>query len=145
MANKLKCCSGCRVELPTEQFYPRRNRRNGLTARCKPCQSNYSKRQPSYRTQVQTKTYKRMSLLRRRYGLTLVGYDQLLASQGGGCAICGALRTNGKTSLPVDHDHQTGKVRGILCDPCNRAIGLLKDNPELLGRAQQYLLGAGHR
>lgn len=51
----------------------------------------------------------------------------MLDEQGGGCKLCGR-RPYGKNKMPVDHDHRTGKVRGILCTPCNRALGILEDN-----------------
>lgn len=79
--------------------------------------------------------------LRIRYGLTTAGYAAMLADQGGCCAICGAA-PDGNTryaKLGVDHDHATGKVRGLLCDQCNRGIGAFKDDPTRLRAAAQYL------
>jgi hypothetical protein len=71
------------------------------------------------------------------YGLTVAEYDALLEAQGGGCAICG--RPPGRKRLHVDHDHETDAIRGLLCSPCNRAIGLLRDDPEVARRAAEYL------
>lgn len=79
------------------------------------------------------------------YGLTPGCYDALIAKQGGVCAICGRDepnahgRTGKKFQLSVDHCHDTGRVRGLLCQNCNRAIGLLGDNVELLRKAIDYL------
>lgn len=80
------------------------------------------------------------SKLRTRFGITRDQYDFLLKCQNDGCAICGAnvARKNAK-HLAVDHDHQTGKVRGLLCTRCNRVIGSFQDNPDLLRKAAQYL------
>lgn len=79
--------------------------------------------------------------LQKTYGITLDEYYQMLDEQDGTCAICDALPPTGrKKYLAVDHDHQTGKVRGLLCDNCNRAIGLLKDDAEVLNKASQYLI-----
>lgn len=75
--------------------------------------------------------------LARTYGLSQQQYDEMLESQGGGCAICG--RRPGKRQLPVDHDHETGVVRGILCTGCNTALGTLGDTAESLRRAVAYL------
>lgn len=73
------------------------------------------------------------------YGLSPEQYDALLAEQGGVCAICGGVN-KGSRSLAVDHDHETGTVRGLLCIPCNSAVGLLKEDPDLLQNARIYLL-----
>jgi hypothetical protein len=79
--------------------------------------------------------------LLRFYGINgRDGYEEILASQGGGCAICG--RTShgtGQKRLYVDHDHKTQAVRGVLCASCNRAIGLMQDDPERLRNAAEYL------
>jgi len=75
--------------------------------------------------------------LRRTFGIRQSDYDALLARQNGGCAICG--KKPGKISLHVDHDHETGEIRGLLCVGCNNAIGQLHDDPELLIRATDYV------
>lgn len=75
--------------------------------------------------------------LKRYYGLTPEGYQELLDRQGGGCAICTG--DNGDHHLAVDHCHKTGQVRGLLCDNCNQALGKLKDSPTLLRAAIAYL------
>ena len=74
--------------------------------------------------------------LRRKYGLTQNMFEALVAAQLGNCAICGA---NEDRDLHVDHDHRTNKVRGLLCGKCNKAIGLLQDDPDLLDAAKRYL------
>lgn len=90
-----------------------------------------------------TKTEVRMQgHLRTLYGMTLEQYRELDAAQGGVCAICRqppAKRGYTSNRLHVDHDHQTGRVRGLLCEHCNHAIGKLEDSPELLMRAAQYV------
>jgi len=85
---------------------------------------------------------KRIAALMRRYGITAEAYDALLAQQDGHCALC--LRTAQQERygyLNVDHDHVTGAVRGLLCTPCNHAIGALGDTPEGLQKALDYLRG----
>jgi hypothetical protein len=84
---------------------------------------------------------RRMAVLKTRYGITVDEYDQMLIAQGGGCAICGRPRS-GKKNLPVDHNHKTGRVRGVLCHPCNRWIGVIVDDPEKARRAAAYLESA---
>lgn len=73
------------------------------------------------------------------YGITLEEYDKILFNQNGKCKICG--KENGKRykRLHIDHNHATGKIRGLLCHSCNVAIGFLHDDPELLQRAIDYL------
>ena len=78
--------------------------------------------------------------LKKAFGITLEYYKGLLARQGGVCAICYEGNPAGK-SLAVDHDHNTSEVRGLLCDKCNRGLGLLGDNPILLRKSASYLEG----
>jgi actin-related protein len=83
---------------------------------------------------------KRITTMMRRYGLTPKDYERMLSEQGGCCALCP--RTAGQErykKLNVDHCHDTGKVRGLLCTPCNHAIGILGDTAEHLKKAVAYL------
>lgn len=81
--------------------------------------------------------------LRVKYGITDAGFDELLAAQGGCCAVCRTANPPGRGQrLHVDHDHATGKVRGLLCTECNVGLGKFKDDPELLRRAAEYLVVA---
>ena len=75
------------------------------------------------------------------YGLDWEAYNTLLDRQGGKCAICGLLSTrNGAPlKLAVDHDHDTGEVRGLLCDKCNRGLGMFNESKERLQAAIDYL------
>jgi hypothetical protein len=76
-----------------------------------------------------------------RYGLTLEAYDRLLQLQDGRCAICGKTDNGNARCEPlfIDHNHQTGQVRGLLCSRCNHAIGLFHEDLDALGAAIQYL------
>ena len=74
----------------------------------------------------------------RTYGLTADQFDALLEQQGGGCAICRKLFER-LASMHLDHDHRTGRIRGILCLNCNQGVGKFFDDPELLERAAAYL------
>jgi hypothetical protein len=77
--------------------------------------------------------------IRRVYGITLKEYDALLQEQDGVCAICKKVDDVLDRKLSVDHDHKTGKVRGLLCTHCNTGIGQLKESLELLLVAAEYL------
>lgn len=87
---------------------------------------------------------------KQKYGIGRAEYNEMLAKQGGGCALCGAKpeeqagRSTHKHVLYVDHDHATGKVRGLLCNQHNRAIGLFGDDAELLIKAAMYLAEHGN-
>lgn len=90
-----------------------------------------------------TRTYNRQRKLRAKFGLTPEQYEEMLSKQNGVCAICEQPETGkvrGITKpLAVDHDHATGKVRGLLCDRCNHALGRMQDQPARLRRAADYL------
>lgn len=81
----------------------------------------------------------------RYYGLTLAEYEAMVAERGGLCDICHrpeTLTQRGKVKrLSVDHDHDTGAVRGLLCSACNRALGFLGDDPERVASAAAYIAG----
>lgn len=72
--------------------------------------------------------------------MTIHRYDQLLNIQNYSCAICSIHQQKLKRMLNVDHDHITGKVRGLLCDACNRALGYFKDSEIILNNAKNYLI-----
>lgn len=77
------------------------------------------------------------------YGITVADRERMLEEQGNVCAICGGPPTGNRwDTFVIDHDHISGKVRGLLCSNCNVAIGLLNDDPKLIERAMEYLLRA---
>ncbi len=80
--------------------------------------------------------------LRLSYGMSLSDYYKLLDKQGGICIICKQLNRNG-ARLCVDHDHNTGRVRGLLCTQCNAILGYVNDNPLILKEAVKYLENRG--
>jgi Recombination endonuclease VII len=80
---------------------------------------------------------KRAASLKSKYGLSLESYERLLIIQGGGCAICD--RKPGKRPLHVDHSHETGAVRGLLCHQCNWYLGTIDNNPAILKKIAVYL------
>lgn len=77
--------------------------------------------------------------LNKKFGISIEDYDVLYEKQKGKCLICDEY----KPTLCIDHNHKTNKVRGLLCRKCNAAIGSLKDDPDLLNRAAEYLLASG--
>lgn len=100
----------------------------------------------AYRSRPETKSKLRAILL-RKYGLTVDQYDKMLSDQMGVCAICRNRETardrwdSGINNLRVDHDHDTGMVRGLLCSNCNTGIGKFREDISVLRRALEYLEG----
>ena len=93
------------------------------------------------RTKSNRKTCNRCNALWRDYKITHADYEEMLEKQNYRCAICKSNNTksNRKKRFAVDHDHKTGEVRGLLCDCCNRGIGLLEDSITNLENAIKYL------
>lgn len=81
--------------------------------------------------------------LRAAYGITLDDYEDMLAGQGGGCAICKAVESGGKGRFHVDHCHEGGQIRGLLCTRCNTGLGQFLDDPDRLRAAIAYLERGG--
>lgn len=95
----------------------------------------YTKKSPEVR-----KAYN----LKKNFNMTLEDYDKMLKNQNYCCHICLKHENNFSKKLAVDHCHATGKVRGLLCDICNRSLGLFKDSVELLQNAIDYLTKNKH-
>ena len=147
-----KTCSKCRFEKPIEDFHINRKSKDGKQHRCKECSKEL--------TQAATKVWRTnnptaasasniRTKIKLKYGLTLEEITKLLDTQNGCCAICDepiSFIANDKRSKPhVDHDHETGIVRGLLCLTCNTGLGMFRDSKNLLEQASVYLSNAGQR
>ena len=144
----MKRCVKCSVVQPLESFYRAKGTRDGYRGDCKSCfkarakaryplvrEANIARarkwreenlerfqaNQRRMRSTPQGKLRERAGHLKRKYGLTVEQYDEMLATQGGGCFICGRPPRE-DISLHVDHDHCRGNIRGLLCFPCNNAL-----------------------
>jgi len=96
----------------------------------------------SYFNSLQTRDFRRDNHLVKRYGISLVEYNQRLAEQDGKCLLCSTPEEDARSGvLDVDHDHDTGAKRGLLCHRCNWGMGILGDDPVLLRKAADYLEG----
>ena len=115
--------------------------RNGIGLRCAECRVIVSRECEQERNRQKTaqKGYWTADTLRRKYGWTPEQFDAQMTAQGGCCAICRGNDPGGHGRWHVDHDHESGKVRGILCSNCNLGVGNVKDNVELLRRMVEYL------
>lgn len=97
-------------------------------------------REAKYYKKPKHREYSREWRLKRYYNLSTSEYEDILKRQNGVCAICKEESSSDNSNyLVVDHSHDSGKVRGLLCDRCNRAIGSLRDNPIILQNAISYL------
>lgn len=154
----MRKCPGCQLEKPLSEFYAHKGIR-----RCKPCIAEkareWRKKNPeralyhtrrSYhkhkhknradpkwreRERKRVRDFTRM----KKMGLSAARYEEMLAAQGGRCAICQSQTSFKGRPLYADHCHQTGRVRGLLCHKCNVAIAFMKDDPWLLRQAAAYL------
>lgn len=140
-------CSKCKNIKPLEAFVTDPKCRGGYTFQCKDCARDYfaewrvknpdKTKAARQRQRAYMKAYSRKWKLASKYNLTLDDYSHLLAFQSDNCPICHA--TPSERTFHVDHNRDTGEVRGILCGPCNQAIGLLRHDLELLAAASAYL------
>lgn len=141
-----KKCTKCGVVKDRSEFTKSRDGKYGpvLHPLCNACKSERAKRWFRDNPDRADASSRRYSL-GKNYGITPEQYDALLQQQGGACAICGEAeppahgRTGKQFRLSVDHCHKTGRVRGLLCQKCNRAMGLLGDDPILVRNAIGYL------
>lgn len=142
----MKVCTKCGIAKSLSEYHKRPNVACGLMSHCKECNAKksreYRKNNPE-KIRSLDRSYlpqKWIAHLRRKYGMTLNDYEQMLRSQDGKCAICRTETPGGRTNkMHVDHDHITGEVRGLLCSPCNQMLGYAKDNINILKKAAKYL------
>jgi Recombination endonuclease VII len=133
---ELKYCGCCKMHLPVLYFSKNKAKKDGLQERCKSCRSKHHQTVKHLRKKP-TKEQKRKQLI-KSYSLSVKEYETLLKNQNNKCAICYS-ENWGRISPCIDHCHVTGKVRGLLCNTCNMALGLFKDNMEILENAKNYL------
>jgi len=163
-----KTCRLCGEDKPVEQFHRATGTRDGRRGECKTCfrelwkaryeadperrrravlrAKAWQERNPERYAEIQRRYVDsgrkalsvRRAHLKRKYGITLDDYRAMLEAQAGGCAICHAPEPEGQ-SLHVDHDHDTGAVRGLLCFTCNAGIGMFAHDIDLLSAAVAYL------
>jgi len=119
-----KFCRSCGKTKPWVDWSKNKRASDGLQTRCKECTSAAGRRDH----------------LKNSYGMTVADLDVMLLSQHGVCAICQTA-----PAAHVDHDHQTDKVRGLLCFRCNAALGQFGDDPLVLRRAARYVERGGFR
>lgn len=135
--HRFKKCTKCLILQPVEEFNYRNTTKSGLVARCKKCLVEDRKRYSSFNPSITPN--KHLRHIENRYGLSAEDYLKLKEEQNSCCAICGRSEELFKRRLHVDHSHNTGKVRGLLCSSCNTALGKFEDSPDRLLVAYNYL------
>jgi hypothetical protein len=126
-----KVCNSCKLTKPLDLYYKCNKHKDGVQYDCKECQSTRYFKNKEHNLDYATKHNL------RQYGLSLEDYNNMLISQKSVCAICE--RPSNYLKLNVDHCHKTGKVRGLLCQKCNSALGLFQDDKDLCIKAAKYL------
>ena len=163
----MKRCRICNEMKPFDAFYRMKEMRDGYRNECKACNlarrkaayaasepadralahaPSVARRQPGrafeasagYTPRGRYPACSRRAHLKRTFGITQEEYEARLREQGGGCAVCGRPPKPGK-SLHVDHDHETGYVRGLLCFSCNAALGHFQDDLDRIDAALTYV------
>jgi len=157
---KVKICNQCKLDLPLSAFHKCKHNPDGHQYTCKKCQklyennryknnSEYRERKKAWCRKSQQKGYcprkERKRKLKQNFNLTVEQYQEMLKKQNGVCAICKqpekSKHQNGKVrQLAVDHNHKTGKVRGLLCGNCNQRLGTLM-SIDFTTKALKYLKG----
>lgn len=146
-----RSCNTCNETNPSS-FYKLKNGEGRLYYKCKKCHAKYisawrKKNVDSVRLKERklyaskSKTERRNSHLKKTYGITLAEFNIILNLQKFKCAICEEVRHSKTKPLYVDHDHRTGKIRGLLCKECNVGLGNFTDSAAKLTKAIAYLKG----
>lgn len=134
-----KKCSSCQTIKPVGEFYASRRSRDRY---CKACRRERDRARAEKKAARRDPMKDRESKLKANYGITLQQYDAMLEAQDGVCAICLAPETRSVYGelprLVVDHNHATGRVRGLLCASCNGRLGAIDDEQYML-LARQYI------
>jgi hypothetical protein len=142
----MKPCRNCNIVKPLELFHKNKACKDGRASWCKECQSimlKEARKDPLKGDKFRHYRYK--GLIKKRYGITIEQYDKMFEEQNGSCAICKKICKHGVLfgkRLSVDHDHNTKFVRGLLCQKCNRGLGLFNDNTEIMEEAIKYIIRA---
>lgn len=149
----MKTCTKCLLAKDLSEFGNDRKTKDGKRYRCKPCNnkasSAWTSANPERHAANVARTrrkdperaarwFRESHWRRQGIAIDMDAYNLLLAQQQGVCAVC-ARKPHGKYTLVVDHCHKTGRVRGLLHNNCNRALGYLQDDPDVVARAADYL------
>lgn len=137
----MKECNKCEKTKSVEEFHKNSRSPDGLHSICKECKNTKARETYSKKpTEPRPKGFNlREYQLKRKYGITLEQYDQLLEKQNHCCAICERHKSEFKTQLAVDHSHKTGLIRGLLCTACNYRLVAKHEDGDLLRKIADYI------
>jgi len=146
-----KVCSKCKQKKPLSEFWRDNARPDGRKSQCKKCSSTYQKLPKAlWKRRIYSRAHyaKHKNLRRCRdnahaHGMTVEEYDSFFAKRNYQCEVCGMTQEESykllNQTLSIDHCHETGENKGLLCNLCNPASGMLKDDPDLAFRLWRYL------
>ena len=145
---KIKKCRACSIEKPIEEYHISHQGKTGpiYKARCKVCISKYQKegykklseevkQDRRKKNPCNNFEWRKTHRLKSRYGLTTEDFSAMILEQQNKCKICGLDMKDPQ----VDHNHDTGKVRALLCRPCNTSLGMLKEDPQTIRNMLNYI------
>lgn len=138
---ELKWCGRCKKWLPLNNFSFNKVKWDGLQERCSECRHIHWKTigcKTRKEVPVEIKRKRKRAMVLKYHNITQKEFDSLLKIQNNKCAICGSPDW-GRPSPCIDHDHSTGKIRGLLCNRCNRTLGFTEDSVSLLFKMAKYL------
>ena len=147
--DKYKTCSTCKEARPIDWYCKNVSEKDGMSHQCKTCRQTTARiYRQSERGKMIKKNQRKKTVaggkyhdsyrganLKRKYGITLADYNNMFESQAGECKTCHKKYIR----LCVDHNHESGQVRGLLCPACNNAIGFVRESQETLENIIAYL------
>lgn len=133
-----KRCRGCRVVKSPEEYMTNPRLAQGLHSYCRPCEASRMRDWRAKDPEGAARKERERHLI-RTYGITVDRFDEMLDGQGGGCGICSTEPTPGGRAFAVDHNHETGATRGILCSVCNSSLERVEAIPGWCASAMAYL------
>ena len=134
----MKTCHICLLEKTTDDFEKNINCADGITNRCKNCRN--IKLKVGYKKDIKKREAQRNRSLKYKFGIDLITYRTMVEQQDGRCVTCSRHYSSLSKPLVVDHNHETGRVRGLLCDYCNRLLGNYENKPSLFRAFEKYLI-----
>ncbi|RWO22804.1 endonuclease VII domain-containing protein [Mesorhizobium sp.] len=147
--NSTKICSSCNSEKPLSLFGRQSGYRDGHRNQCNACRSRkqaaYTKTdagkasQKRFVSSAERREKRKWRVRHKKYGMSRDSFSEMLLAQNGRCALCSTDKPGSRYGFCIDHCHETGRVRGILCHNCNSALGKLGDTPTSISRALAYV------